>query len=130
MQKPYVLVADDESGVRSTIVHFLKDRYDCEFTEADNGEEAIEFLKKHHYDLMILDIKMPKKSGIAVIKEAKAMYPDIDIIVMSAWVSDEVSQEAIENGATDYLVKPMDLKVVGMKFSDILKKKGYSVNKT
>lgn len=129
MRKPFVLVVDDEPGARSMVIDFLKERYDCEFNEARDGEEAVNFLKCHPCDLMILDIKMPKKSGITVIKEAKEIDPKLDILVVSAWVSDEVSQEAVENGATDYLVKPIDLKVISMKFSDLLQKKGYKTNK-
>lgn len=129
MRKPFILVVDDESGARSMVINFLKERYECEFTEAGDGEEAVNFLKCHPCDLMILDIKMPKKSGITVIKEAREIDPKLDIIVMSAWVSDEVSQEAVESGATDYLVKPVDLKVVAMKFSGLLQKKGFEINK-
>lgn len=129
MNKPIVLIADDEAGARSTILNFLKERYDCEFAEAEDGEEAVNFIKSHPCDVIILDIKMPKKGGIAVIKEAKDINPDVGILVISAWVSDDVSQDAVEAGATDYLVKPVDLKVVAMKLSDLLVKKGYSVNK-
>ena len=130
MNRPVVLIADDEEGARSTILGFLKERYDCEFAEAKDGEEAVNFVKCHPCDVIILDIKMPKKSGITVIKEAKEINPAIGILVISAWVSDDVSQEAVEIGATDYLVKPVDLKVVSMKLSDVLLKKGYKVNKT
>ena len=129
MNKPVVLIVDDEEGARSTILNFLKERYDCEFAEAKDGEEAMNFVKCHPCDVMILDIKMPKKSGITVIREARVIRPEIGILVISAWVSDDVSQEAVEAGATDYLVKPVDLKVVSMKLSDVLSKKGYKVNK-
>lgn len=129
-KQPIVLVVDDENDARSVVINFLKKRHDCEFAEASDGEEAINFLKCHPCDIMILDIKMPKKSGITVIKEAREISPKLDILVISAWVSDEVSQEAVENGATDYLVKPIDLKVVEMKFSGILQKKGYTTNRT
>jgi len=129
MNKPVVLIVDDEEGARSTISSFLKERYDCEFAEAKDGEEAVNFVKCHPCDVMILDIKMPKKSGITVIKEAKQLNPKVGILAISAWVSDEVSQEAVEAGATDYLVKPVNLKVVSMKLSDMLLKKGYKVSK-
>ena len=129
MKKPFILVADDESGARSMMISFLKERFDCEFAEAKDGEEAINFLKFHPCDLAILDIKMPKRSGIDVIKEAKRIDKKIDILVMSAWVSDEVSQEAVESGATDYLVKPVDFRVVSMKIGDLLQKKGFKVSK-
>ena len=129
MNRPVVLVVDDEEGARSTISNFLKERYDCEFAEAKDGEEAVNFVKCHPCDVIILDIKMPKKSGIAVIRESKEIDPRISILVISAWVSDDVSQEAVEAGATDYLVKPVNLKVVSMKLSDALSKKGYKANK-
>ncbi len=130
IKKPFVLVVDDDKDARSIIVDFLKERHDCEFTEANDGEEAINFLKCHPCDFMILDIKMPKKDGIAVIVEAKEINSKIDILVISGWASDDVSREAIDSGATDYLVKPVNLKVVSMKFSDMLRKKGYITNKT
>ena len=129
MNRPVVLIADDEEDARSTILNFLKKRYDCEFAEAKDGEEAVNFVKCHPCDVMILDIKMPKKSGIIVARETKVINPEISILVISAWVSDDVSQEAVEAGVTDYLVKPVNLKVVSMKLSDMLSKKGYKVNK-
>ncbi|MCX5665878.1 MAG: response regulator [Candidatus Omnitrophica bacterium] len=129
MNRPVVLIVDDEEGARSTILNFLKERFDCEFAEAKDGEEAVNFVKCHPCHVIILDIKMPKKSGITVIKEAKEIIPGLDILVMSAWVSDDVAQEAVEAGATDYLVKPVDLKVVSMKLSDLLLKKGYNASK-
>ena len=129
MRKAKVLVVDDEDDARSTVIDFLKKRYDCEFSEAKNGEEAVNFLKSSPCDIIILDVKMPKKSGIDVIKEVRTINPKVDILVISAWLSDEVSQEAVEAGAVDYLVKPVDLKVVSMKFSNMLEKKGYGANR-
>lgn len=130
MNKPVVLIVDDEKDERSLISNFLKERYDCEFAEAKDGEEAMNFIKSRPCDIMVLDIKMPKKGGIAVIKETKEINPSVNIIVVSAWVSDDVSQDAVDAGASDYLVKPVDLKVISMKFSDIFKKKGVKVSKT
>lgn len=129
MNKPVVLIVDDEDGARSVIANFLKERYDCEFAEAKDGEEAMNFIKGRPCDVMILDIKMPKKGGIAVIKETKEINPAVNIIVVSAWVSDDVSQDAVDAGAIDYLVKPVDLKVISKKFADIFKKKGIKVSK-
>jgi response regulator of citrate/malate metabolism len=66
---------------------------------------------------------MPKKGGLDVIKETKALKPDIDILVISAWVSDDVSNEAIKLGAVDYIIKPLDLKAFNLKFENILNKR-------
>lgn len=130
MNKPIVLVVDDEVNVRNMIIDFLEERFDCKFREATDGEEAVKFVKTNPCDVMFLDIKMPKKSGIVVIKEVKELNPKLDIIVVSAWVSDEVAEEAMKLGATDYAVKPMDLKAISLKFANILEKRGQRVNKT
>ena len=129
MDKPCVLVVDDENDARSTLINFLKPRYDCEYREAKDGEEAIEFIKSYPCDIVILDIKMPKKSGMTVVKEAKQLNPKLDILIVSAWVSDDVAEEAMKLGATDYAVKPMDLKAISLKFSNILDKRGQKVSK-
>jgi YesN/AraC family two-component response regulator len=129
MDKPVVLIVDDEVDARNTIIDFLEARYDCKYREAKDGDEAVRFIKANPCDIMLLDIKMPKKGGIAVIKEAKEINPKIDILVVSAYVSDEVSEEAMKLGATDYAVKPLDLGVISMKFSNILEKRGQKISK-
>lgn len=128
--KPVILVVDDEEEARSLIIDFLGRRYDCEFKEAADGEEAVCFIKSNPCDILILDIRMPKKGGMAVIKEAKDTNPDIDILIVSAWISDDVAQEAMELGATDYAVKPMDFKAINIKFANILDKRGQKFSKT
>jgi len=129
MSKPCVLVVDDEIDARSTIINFLKDRFECEFREAKDGDEAVKYVQSNPCDVMILDIKMPKKSGMTVVKEAKEINPKIDILIVSAWVSDDVAEEAMKLGATDYAVKPLNLKVISLKFSNILEKRGQRISK-
>lgn len=129
MNKPVVLVVDDEPDARSTIINFLKERFDCDFNEAKDGEEAMEFARANHIDVMILDIKMPRKSGIHVIKETKDIRPNVDILIISAYVSGDVADAAMKLGATDYAVKPLDLKAITLKFANILDKRGQRINK-
>jgi len=129
MNKPSILVVDDEAEARSMIISFLDARYDCEFKEAGDGEEAIEYIKSNPCDVMILDIKMPKKSGLSVVKETKEINSNIDILIVSAWVSEDVAEEAMNLGATDYAVKPIDLKAISLKFSNILTKRGQKISK-
>ena len=63
------------------------------------------------------------------IKETKEINPKVDILIVSAYVSDDVSEEAMRLGATDYAVKPMDLGVISLKFSNILEKRGQRISK-
>jgi len=129
MSKPYILVVDDEIDARSTIINFLKDRFECDFREAKDGDEAVKYVQSNPCDVMILDIKMPKKSGMTVVKEAKEINPKVDILIVSAWVSDDVAEEAMKLGATDYAVKPLDLKAISMKFGNILDKREQRISK-
>lgn len=64
-----------------------------------------------------------------VIKEAKKINPGMDILIVSAWASTDVAGEVIKLGATDYIVKPIDLKVSNLKFANILDKRGQKFSK-
>lgn len=129
MKKPVILIVDDVEEIRSSLRDFLQMRYEAEFQEASDGEEAVLYIKSNPCDLVLLDIKMPKKSGIVVIKEAKEYNPTIDILVVSAYMSDDVAEQAFENGATDYAVKPVNLKVLESKIQKILKTRGQFISK-
>ncbi len=128
--KPVILIVDDEKEVRTILADFLKIRYNCDMKEAGNGEEATAFIKNNPCDIIILDVRMPKKGGMEVIKEAKKIDPNIDILIVSAWVSTDVAEEAIKLGATDYIVKPVDLKALNLKFANILERRGQKISKT
>lgn len=129
MTKPVILIVDDIEEIRKSLREFLQMRYEGEFKEAQDGEEAVVYIKSNPCDLVILDIKMPRKNGIVVIKEAKEHNPKIDILVVSAYMSDDVAEEAFKNGATDYAVKPMNLKVVESKIQKILERRGQLISK-
>ncbi|MDD5633808.1 MAG: response regulator [Candidatus Omnitrophica bacterium] len=129
MKRPVILIVDDESDIRQTLVNFLNDRFDCVLKEAENGEEALKFVRENICDVMILDIKMPKRNGLSVMKEAKKLGRAIDIIIISAWESDDVAREALDFGATDYVIKPLDLKAVNLKLSNILEKRNQRISK-
>lgn len=130
MKKPVILIVDDIGDVRKTLREYLEMRFEGEFNEAADGDEAAEFIKSYPCDLVLLDIKMPKKSGIIVIKEAKEYNPKIDILIVSAYLSDDVVKQAFEYGATDYCVKPVNLMALESKIVKILEKRGQHINKT
>lgn len=124
MTKAVVLIVDDDPGARSTMLDFLSERFDCDFKEAGDGEEAVRFVKSNPCDIMFLDVKLPKKNGAVVMKEAKEINPKVDIIVTTAYSSDEVADESLKHGAADYLIKPINMKTLSLKFANILKKRG------
>mgnify|MGYP001594803625 CR=1 FL=1 len=120
METPSILIVDDEEHVRKNLHEYLSHRIECIIIEAANGYEAIEQLKKCSIDLILLDITMPGISGTEVIKEAKALFKNIAIIVITKWDSAEISNQIKEAGA-EYIPKPFSLKVVKTRVEEKLK---------
>jgi len=102
-----ILVVDDEHLILKIIADILtKEGY--EVVVANNCEKAIELLKTTSFDVVISDIKMPKKSGIDLLEEIRNKDPHIPVILMTGFASLETAVEAVQNGAFDYLIKPLD----------------------
>ena len=108
--RPLILIADDEEGIRESFKLILEDQYDLEF--AANGAEALQKLKVLSPDILFLDIKMPKKHGMDTLKEAKKMKPALPVVMVTGYQSLDTAQEAIRNGASDYIVKPFETKKI------------------
>ena len=122
MNVPNILIVDDEGGTRDMIKGFLLSRVQCNIFEAENGEKAIESLKKNPCDVMILDIRMPKKSGMVVLDEMKEIAKNVDTIVITAWDSDLVAEECVKRNV-EIIPKPIAISELYEKISKILKKR-------
>ena len=105
MQEKTVLIVDDEAIVRESLKDWLKDTY--QVTTAETGEEALELMEKQDFDILIVDVRLPGKSGIQVLREVKEVKPHIKSIVITAYPSVELAVEAMKLGAVDYLIKPV-----------------------
>lgn len=106
MAKDRLLVIDDELGPRESLRFLFKDTYDV--TCMDSVDKGVAELKKNPPDTIIMDIKMPGKTGIQGLKEIRAIDQQVSIIMLTGFGSLETAQEAIRHGATDYLKKPFD----------------------
>ena len=102
-----VLVVDDEEGVRASFRVLLKD----EFTvlEAEDGEQALEVLRRHEVDVVMLDQRMPGEPGIDVLSRIKALDPSVVVVLATAVHEVRTAVEAIRRGAYDYITKPFDV---------------------
>jgi DNA-binding NtrC family response regulator len=101
-----ILIVDDEAIVRDSIGDWLRTaNYQVE--TAETGEEALEMVEKKEYSILILDVRLPGKSGIQVLKEVKASKPHIKSIIITAFPSAGLADEAMRLGAVDYLIKPV-----------------------
>jgi DNA-binding NtrC family response regulator len=101
-----ILVVDDEPIVRESIRDWLIDAGYQVFT-AETGEQGLEMIKKHDFGVLVIDVRLPGMTGIALLEEVKAIKPQIKSVVITAYPTAEVAAEAKKLGAIDYLIKPI-----------------------
>jgi len=103
-----ILIVEDETITREAIRDWLTDGgYQVETAEA--GEKALEFIAEQDFGIVILDLKLPGKDGIEVLRQAKEKRPHLKGVIITAYPSVETAVEATKEGALDYLPKPFDL---------------------
>ena len=105
--KPILLV-EDEAVMRESIKDWLTD-VGYEVETAEDGEQALKTFGEQEIGFVILDLRLPGKDGLEVLREAKAKHPQLKGVIITAYPSVETAVEAIKNGAVDYLPKPFDL---------------------
>ncbi len=103
-----ILVVDDEKSMREFLDIALSHE-GFNVTAAENGRKGIELLQEMTPDLVITDMKMPGKSGLDVLQEAKEFNPYLPVIMITAYSSTEEAVEAMKLGAVDYITKPFNL---------------------
>ncbi|MCK4326391.1 sigma-54-dependent Fis family transcriptional regulator, partial [bacterium] len=105
--QPTILVVDDESSVRESFKILLGDDY--RILTATNGEEAIRNVKEKHFNLVLLDVRMPGMDGIEALRRIKEMDKQLDVIMVTAVKTVRTAVEAMKLGAYDYINKPFDV---------------------
>ena len=105
-KKKSILVVDDDIAHR-TMLRILLD-WEYEISEADCGSTAIEKVQQTHYDLVLMDVRMPEIGGIEALDKIKALSPEIPVVMMTAYSSNETAAKVLEKGAYGYLTKPFD----------------------
>jgi two-component system response regulator HydG len=102
-----VLVVDDDSAHR-TMLRTLIGGWGYAVSETDDGSTAVEKIKETAFDLVLMDVRMVKVSGLEALETIKAVNPAIPVIIMTAYSSVETAVKALKQGAHDYLTKPLD----------------------
>ena len=101
-----VLIVDDHAIVRRGLRDLLSDEFrDAAFGEAADAREALEQLRKKEWDVALLDLALPGKSGLDLLKELKAEWPELPVLVLSAHPEDQFAVRALKAGAGGYLTK-------------------------
>jgi len=123
MDKPKILIVDDEIEVVDRIKNFLARNIECDIQKAYSGKQALNIINEEVFDLILLDIKMPGISGIDVLKKVKATNPETDVLMITAYDSQQVAREALKEGAVDYIIKPSTIDVIQSKVKHLLEGK-------
>jgi DNA-binding NtrC family response regulator len=111
--KDQILVVDDEANLRRVLAAQLgRDGY--EVHTAEDGEAALAFLKEHHIDVVITDLRMPKLGGMDLLRSALRDDPSLPIVILTAHGTVDTAVEALKTGAFDYITKPFDQDEVRM----------------
>jgi two-component system response regulator ResD len=106
MEKIQVLIVDDEFNMRNLLrIHLVKNGF--EVTEAKNGQEALEFMGKHSFDMIILDVMMPYMDGWEVCAKIREKW-QTPILMLTARTETKDKVKGLNMGADDYLIKPFD----------------------
>ncbi|MDD3471577.1 MAG: response regulator [Syntrophaceae bacterium] len=108
MDKYRVLIIDDEVDFVETIVKRLRDR-GLEAEGALSGPEGLKILDERDFDVIILDVKMPKMSGIETLREIKKKKPLVEVIMLTGHGSVESGIQGLQLGAFNYVMKPVPL---------------------
>ncbi|MGA7306075.1 MAG: sigma-54 dependent transcriptional regulator [Rhodothermales bacterium] len=108
MARPRILVVDDEPSIRRTLREILEyEKYDVE--ESIDGDQVFDAVKAQRFDLVLLDVKMPKRDGMEVLRVLRNDYPQLPVVMISGHGTIETAVEATRIGAFDFIEKPPDL---------------------
>lgn len=127
-EKARLLVVDDEPGIRQVLETTFTDG-GLEVATASNGDKAIELLKEKPFDVVITDLKMPGRDGMAVLRAAKEANINASTIMITAYGTIETAVEAMRLGAVDFIAKPFKLQEIELKVDKILRRRAESGEK-
>ena len=117
-----ILIVDDEKMIYSVLARRLtREGYACMM--ANNGREALGYFYQNNFSLIISDIRMPEMNGLELLKNVKAVRPNMMFIIMTAYPEIDMAVEAVCLGANDFIIKPADLDLVVFSVKKALEQK-------
>ncbi len=117
--KPTVLIVEDDHDLREALVDTL-DIGGYETIEAENGRHALQQLENSDIDLVVSDIMMDEMDGHTLLRRIKSQEPDLPVLMMTAYGTIQSAVQAMQEGATDYLVKPFEAEVLVSRISQLI----------
>jgi len=121
-----ILVADEHEIFRKGVKGLLKESNDkFEIDEANNGQEVMEKIWKNNYDAVLLDISMPGRNGIDILKQLKGYKPDLQVLILSTYPEKQFAMRALKAGAAGFLTKAVKSDELVTAIQYLLKGKRY-----
>lgn len=108
MKRGRILIAEDEKTQRELLEGFLK-KEGFEVDGVGSGREALQRLRETFYDIALIDYKMPELDGLQTLREIRRLYPELPVVMITAYGTVETAVASMKEGALDYLTKPIDL---------------------
>jgi two-component system response regulator HydG len=119
---PEILVVDDQETNRVTLERILR-RENWDVSQAQDGQVALEKVRKNPPDVIVTDLKMPGLNGLELLKAVRALHPEIEVILMTAYGTVETAVDAMKVGAYDYVTKPLKRSEIVSTVAKALEKK-------
>lgn len=117
MDNPIVLFVDDEVEYLEVMIKRM-DKRGLTVSGAASGEEALDWLRQHSVDVVVLDVKMPGLDGIQTLREIKKIKPRVEVIMLTGHASLDAANEGMALGAFDYIMKPVNIDDLLHKIQD------------
>src|SRR5215510_585825 len=116
-----LLIVDDELSMRQFLTHLFQ-RDDHAIRVAENGRQALAMLRQQGADVIISDVKMPDMGGIDLLRAARELDPNVEVIMMTAFANENTAHQAFLLGAFDFVNKPFDNNLLKEKVARALQK--------
>ena len=114
-----IMIADDSDAIRLVLKDILSIGEHEVIAEAVDGAEEVDCYKQHSHEILLLDLAMPKKDGLEVVKEVIAFDSNAKIVLITASDDQKIINECLKSGATSYISKPFDFNSVLKSITDI-----------
>ena len=117
-----ILIVDDEFDMLQLLKRSLEPDLDCRIDTASSGKDALELISQQAFDLVLADIKMPEMNGLELLERIKQDYPDLTVVMMTAFGGVETAVQAMRNGAYDFVTKPFDHETIMVRLEKALER--------
>jgi len=121
-EKLKILIVDDDRRMASTLADILKVK-NFEATVAHFAPEALKMIEEHHFDCVVTDVKMPHMNGVDFCKAIKKIQPELPVVLMTAYATDDLVREGLDEGAISVVNKPLDINLLLSFFNSLRKER-------